>query len=157
MSCGVDQRLHILEEEFVAEVIDPESEEPAAEGEPGELVLTNLGRLGSPVVRYRTGDVVTFSRQPCACGRSSAFLEGGIVGRTDDMIFVRGVNVFPSAIENIVREFPAVGEFEMRVREERAMRELVVRIELEGDGSETVADTIRDAIQQRLGLLLLCH
>src|SRR5439155_1567484 len=83
------------------------ADSPAREG---ELVLTNLGRLGSPVIRYRTGDRVRLADAPCACGRTFRRLEGGILGRLDDMLILRGVNVFPSAVEDIVRRFAAVEE-----------------------------------------------
>ena len=116
--CEEQTGLHINESEFIAEVIDPATGAPAAEG---ELVLTNLGRVGSPAVRYRTGDRVRRDDRPCPCGRTFVKLAGGILGRLDDMLIVRGVNVFPSAIEDIVRRFPAVDEFQIEVfrREEQ--------------------------------------
>ncbi|MDQ7849538.1 MAG: AMP-binding protein, partial [Armatimonadota bacterium] len=106
--------LHLNESEFIAEVLDPATGETAAEGE-GELVLTNLGRAGSPVIRYRTGDRVRLVTAPCPCGRTFARLDGGVLGRVDDMVVIRGVNVFPSAIEEIVRRHPAVDEFRIEV------------------------------------------
>ena len=78
---------------------------PCADGESGELVVTNLGRTASPVVRYRTGDIVVRRSTPCACGRTWARLEGGVLARVDDMINIRGVNVYPAAIESVVRAF----------------------------------------------------
>src|SRR6185503_739385 len=89
--CQAQSGPHVNESEFVAAVIDPVTGAPASAG---ELVLTNLGRLGSPLVRYRTGDRVRLAAAPCACGRTFARLEGGILGRLDDMLIVRGVNVF---------------------------------------------------------------
>ena len=86
--CEAQAGLHVNESEFIAEVIDPVTGAPAAEG---ELVLTNLGRLGSPLIRYRTGDRVRLAPAPCACGRTFQRLEGGILGRLDDMLIVRGV------------------------------------------------------------------
>ena len=77
--------------------------------------MTNLGRIGTPLIRYRTGDLVILSREPCACGRKSARMVGGLLGRADDMITVRGVNLFPSAIENIIRRHPEVVEFSIEV------------------------------------------
>ena len=96
--CEAQAGLHVNESEFVAEVLDPVTQQPAREG---ELVLTNLGRLGSPVIRYRTGDRVRLAEAPCPCGRAFRRLEGGILGRLDDMLILRGVNVFPSAVEGI--------------------------------------------------------
>src|SRR6267143_1886251 len=109
-SCSARDGVHINESEFIAEVLDERTGEARDEGE-GELVLTNLGRWGMPVIRYRTGDRVRAVRDACSCGRTLMKLAGGIAGRVDDMITVRGVNVFPSAIEAIVRRFDEVGEY----------------------------------------------
>jgi len=84
--------LHILEDDYFAEVLDTKTGNVAAAGQPGELVLTNLGRLGSPLLRYRTGDLVRVDPRPCPCGRKWLRLDGGILGRTDDMIAIRGNN-----------------------------------------------------------------
>ena len=130
--CGSQSGLHINEDEFIAEVIDPETLEPVGDGQKGELVLTNLGRVGMPLIRYRTGDLGVISRQPCACGRRWARLAGGVLGRADDMITVRGVNVFPSAIENIVRRHPEVVEFAIEVHRQCEMHELHLKVEIEG-------------------------
>ena len=122
--------VHVNEDEFLAEVVDLDSGEPLpAAGGRGELVLTNLGRVGSPVIRYRTGDLVEARRGPCACGRSSLALDGGVLGRVDDMVVVRGVNVFPSAVERIVRQFPEIEEFRVDVRETEGLAELKVTVE----------------------------
>ena len=122
--------VHVNEDEFVAEVVDVDSGEPLpTDGGRGELVLTNLGRVGSPVIRYRTGDLVEARRGPCACGRSSLALDGGVLGRVDDMVVVRGVNVFPSAVERIVRQFPEIEEFRVDVRETEGLAELKVTVE----------------------------
>src|SRR6202044_3811051 len=87
--------LHILEADFLPEVIDPKTLRPVPQGSVGELVLTNLGRLGSPLLRYRTGDLVRVDPRPCPCGRLDLRLDGGILGRTDDMIAIRGNNFYP--------------------------------------------------------------
>jgi phenylacetate-CoA ligase len=147
--CGVDDHLHINEAEFVAEVIDAAGGDGA---ERGELVLTNLGRLGSPLIRYRTGDLVERSREHCACGRKDAFLKGGVLGRVDDMVIVRGVNVFPSAIENIVREFQEIGEFEVAVEQRRQMAELLIKIEADAGVGEATAVALTDRVYRRLNL-----
>ena len=122
--------MHVNESEFIAEVLDPLIHRPAAEGEEGELVLTNLGRLGSPLIRYRTGDRVRLVREPCPCGRTFARLVGGVLGRVDDMIVVRGVNVFPSALENVVRGFPEIDEFLIEVSQEREMAAIRLLLEI---------------------------
>ncbi len=123
--------LHLNESEFIAEVIDPGTGRPAAAGGEGELVLTNLGRWGSPAVRYRTGDHVRVAAGPCACGRSFARLDGGILGRVDDMLIVRGVNVLPSVIEDIVRRHAAVDEFRIEVFKHAEMDEIRVLLEID--------------------------
>ena len=123
--------LHVLEPAYFAEVIDPVTAQPVAPGQRGELVLTTLGRTGSPLLRYRTGDLVkpAIHHQPCACGRHTLALEGGILGRTDDMVIVRGVNVFPSAVEDIIRTCGGVAEYQVTVSNARSLAELSVQIE----------------------------
>ena len=146
--CEAQAGLHVNETEFIAEVIDPATGAPAADG---ELVLTNLGRLGSPLVRYRTGDRVRLARTPCPCGRTFGRLEGGILGRLDDMLIVRGVNVFPSAIEAIVRRFP-VEEFQIEVFRDGELDEVRVLVEVDGgaDGARRVQGALRIGIGIRL-------
>ena len=170
--------VHVNEDEFIAEVVDVESGQPlpdggvrgnvagpeeqvdAGSGGPppedarGELVLTNLGRVGSPVIRYRTGDLVEPRRGPCACGRDSLVLQGGVLGRVDDMVVVRGVNVFPSAVEGIVRRFPEVEEFRVDVVQTGGMAELKVTVEPATAGAsaglrEAVTEAIRDNLHIR--------
>jgi phenylacetate-CoA ligase len=152
--CSAQAGVHVNESEFIAEVIDPATGRPVDEGGEGELVLTNLGRAGSPLVRYRTGDRVRLTRARCACGRTFARLDGGILGRVDDMFHVRGVNVFPSAIENIIRARPDVVEFQIQLRRVRGLDELGVLVEL-ADGHpspEAVARDIARDIQVNLQL-----
>ena len=130
-SCEARDGVHLVESEFLVEVVDPATGASREEGE-GELVLTNLGRWGSPVIRYRTGDRVEARRGACACGRTLVKLRGGIQGRVDDMVTVRGVNVFPSAIENIIRGFEEIEEFRIEVFGERGMDALRCAIERAG-------------------------
>src|SRR5262249_38314385 len=100
-------------------------------GEMGELILTTLERTGSPLLRYRTGDLVKESLDSiCVCGRSEIALEGGILGRTDDMVVVRGVNVYPSAIEEIVRAQVDVAEYQVTVDTRESLTELTLAIEV---------------------------
>ena len=95
--------LHVIESAYLAEIVDPQSGKKVSSGETGELILTTLGRTGSPLLRYRTGDLVCAAENsPCACGTFDLALRGGILGRADDMIIVRGVNIYPSAIEDVV-------------------------------------------------------
>jgi phenylacetate-CoA ligase len=137
--------MHVLARDFIAEVIDPTSGTPVAPGTVGELVVTNLGRLGSPLVRYRTGDLVKIDPEPCPCGRPWPRLAGGVLGRTDDMIHLRGNNLYPAALEAVVRRFPEVAEY--RVTIDRTGPLAAVRIELEGTG---VADRVSRAIRDEL-------
>ncbi|MDP7545618.1 MAG: hypothetical protein QGG31_07595, partial [Anaerolineales bacterium] len=144
---------HVIESEFIVEVLEPENGSALPEGETGELVITNLGRVGFPVIRYRTGDLVCLNSTPCICGRTFARFEGGVLGRYDDMVIVRGVNIFPSAIENIVRQFDNVDEFRIEVNTRREMRELAVEVELEeGSPIETTRAAIEKSVQNALGL-----
>ncbi len=122
--------LHIRESDFIPEVIDPQTLQPVAPGEKGELILTNLGRVGSPLLRYRTGDLVLPSSETvCACGRSDLALEGGILGRTDDMVVVRGVNLYPAAFEEILRRFEEVAEYRVTLTTQQSMSEVAVQVE----------------------------
>jgi len=148
--CAEQAGLHVNEAEFVAEVIDPQTLAPAREG---ELVLTNLGRTGSPAVRYRTGDRVRVADEPCGCGRTFLRLDGGILGRLDDMLIIRGVNVFPSAIEGVVRRFGAVEEFQVEVFRAGELDEARVLIEVDGAGTP-VRDAVQEALRASLGIRL---
>ena len=142
--------LTVNESACIPEIIDPETGRPSKNGR-GELVITNLGRTGSPLLRYRTGDLVEADRKPHASGRNWLRLKGGILGRTDDMLIIRGNNVFPSSIEAIVREFPDVTEFRIVVTRLREMQH--IRLELEpqpGIDAETLAQNVAATIKQRL-------
>lgn len=139
--------LHVTESEFIAEFISLSTGQSAQEGELAELVLTNLGRTGYPALRYRTGDLV---RPIWEHGRATGFvfLEGGVVGRTDDMLTIRGVNIFPSAVEQIVRSFPEVLEYRAVVQREAELDRLELQIEDRLAMPERVAEELR----LRLGL-----
>ncbi len=146
--------LHVNEDEFIAEVVDPAGD-AVEEGTLGELVLTNLGRAACPVIRYRTGDVVRRTLAPCPCGRASARLEGGVLARRDDMVTIRGVNVFPTAVESVVRQFAAIAEFRATVSRAGALRQLSLEIELGPDAGaqgEPVAAALAVALRDSLGL-----
>jgi phenylacetate-CoA ligase len=146
--------LHLNEGEYICEVIDPIGSEAVADGQPGELVVTNLGRTASPVIRYRTSDIVVRRSEVCRCGRTWARLEGGVLSRADDMVNIRGVNVYPASIEAVVRRFPEVVEFRTTVSQPGAMRSLTVEIELTpqaGDASAAVA-RVSQRLHEGLGL-----
>ena len=139
---------HVNEGEFIAEVVDEEGHH----ANEGELVLTNLGRIGMPVIRYKTGDRVALdyshTENPCKFMR----LKGGVIGRIDDALIVRGINIFPSAIENIVRRFSEVGEFAVDVYRKGTMDEMILRVEITGSEIEMVAKAINKELRNGLGL-----
>ena len=139
--------LYVNESEFIAEFLSVEHGGPSGEDELSELVLTNLGRVGCPVIRYRTGDLVrpTWNDdQPC----QFVLLTGGVLGRSDDMMIIRGVNIFPSSIEQILRSFPEVIEYRMTAFKEGQMDQLKIEIEDRLNEPERVVDELK----VRLGL-----
>ena len=146
--------LHINEAEFIAEVLDLRTGEEVEDGQTGELVLTNLGRTASPAIRYRTGDLVIRRSEPCACGRTWARLAGGILGRADDMVNIRGVNVYPVGIESVVRRLPEVVEFRSVVSRQGSMRSLRLEIEVapEFEDRNAVASRVAYHLREALGL-----
>lgn len=119
--------LHIIEQSYYAEVVEPNTNNPSEPGQMGELILTTLGRTGSPVLRYRTGDIVKrMASGQCDCGRYDMRLEGGILGRTDDMITIRGVNIFPTAVETVISSFNEIAEHRVEIRYDRSMPGITV-------------------------------
>jgi phenylacetate-CoA ligase len=139
--------LHVVESEFIAEFTSVETGQRAGEGELSDLVLTTLGRTGCPVIRYQTGDRV----RPCwNHGSTSQFvlLEGGVIGRADEMLIIRGVNVFPSSVEEILRGFPEVDEYRLRATREGEMDQLAVEVEDQLGQPGRIADEL----ETQLGL-----
>jgi phenylacetate-CoA ligase len=141
--------MHIMENEFIAEVIDPGGTAAVSEEVAGELVLTNLGRWGSPLIRYRTGDVVRMHRGQCRCGRWFSRVEGGILGRADDMVIIRGNNVYPSAIEGVIREFSEVAEFQVEVTDRGSLKELLLRVEPTAGADSALPERIGKELHNR--------
>jgi phenylacetate-CoA ligase len=127
-----DGAMHLNERLFMFEVIDPKTGEAVEEGTRGELVITTLARPGMPVLRYRTGDLVELTTEPCECGRPLARIKGGVLGRADDMLSVRGVNVYPSAIDNLIRAAPSIVEYEVEIRRVSELEDLLLKIETDG-------------------------
>lgn len=138
---------HLLETECVAEIVDPATGGLLPAGREGELVLTNLGRLASPLLRYRTGDRVVADPAPCPCGRILMRLRGGVLGRADDMIIVRGTNVYPSAVEAVLRRFPDVAEFRIVVSPAGLVLEVEPR---PGPVPAGLADRLVEAVRAEL-------
>ena len=147
--CPEGHGLHVDEREFVCEIVDQDLN-PTLPGERGELLLTPLGRTGFPVLRYRTGDVVIRADERCPAGHPDRWLPGGIVGRTDDMVVIRGMNVYPSAIEEAVRHLSGSGEFRITFYSERSgMDEVKLEVELAEGGD---ARRLQEIMRQQLGL-----
>ena len=156
--------IHVIESEFIAEFLPWMPEGAAEKSQTGsglsgsglssevfELVLTSLGRAGAPVLRYRTGDLV---RPNFADDGNCNFirLESGVVGRTDDMIVVRGVNIFPSSIDAIVRSFPAVTEYRLTISKRGAMDELLLEYESSTDSEQGTTDSLAEKLSIQLNL-----
>ena len=139
--------LHVDEESYFVEIIDLENQHVLEEDRVGELVVTTLDRYSAPLLRYRTGDLVRAGTDACPCGSPHLALVGGIRGRRDDMLIVRGVNVHPSAIEELVRRFAAAAEYRVIVDQRSVMTEIYLEIEFNTDGQ---AADILNNIQQAI-------
>jgi phenylacetate-CoA ligase len=146
-TCAAQTGLHIIESEFIVEILVPRTGAPAAPGALGELVVTNLGRSGWPVIRYRTGDLVRTGGHACDCGRTFLLLPGGLIGRADDLMVLRGINIYPSSIEAIVRDFE-IAEFRIIRTRRQEMEELAVEVE----ATDEIAGALADAFSQRLAV-----
>ena len=148
--CAADGGIHLCEDDFACEVLDPATGAPVAEGGAGELVVTALERTGFPAIRYRTGDMVARSATRCSAGHDGMWLPHGILGRVDDMVVIRGMNVFPSAIEDVLRRSPGAGEFAITFyNDPHAMDEVKVEVELT---QAREAREIQARLRQTLGL-----
>jgi phenylacetate-CoA ligase len=156
--------LVVMEHSYFAEVVNPASGQPVPDGETGELVLTTLHRTGSPLIRYRTGDLVQSCPKsevqspkptgvPILVTRHPSpvtLLQGGILGRVDEMVIVRGVNVYPTAIEQLVREFPAVAEYRVTHDTRGAMAELTVEVEADDATAAALGHRLHEALTLRI-------
>ncbi len=139
--CGI----HIWADHFLIEIIDPETGERLGEGEKGELVVTTLSKEALPLIRWRTGDITVIESEKCACGRTHPRIMR-ILGRADDMIIVRGVNVFPSQIEHVLMQIPEVGEHYMIIldRAENGLDVMTVQVEL---SEKAEVDRVSDILE----------
>lgn len=160
--CTHQTGMHVYEDHFLAEVVDPASGERLPDGEKGELVLTTLSKEAMPVIRYRTGDITSLNSEPCACGRTLARMER-VTGRTDDMLIVRGINIFPSQIEAVLLRFEGIEpHYQIVVDRRRALDDLEIRVEVSKAIFSEVSDemrrleaferTIREEIEAVLGV-----
>jgi phenylacetate-CoA ligase len=128
--CVAQNGTHVIESMFYAECLDPLSLKPVEPGEVGELVLSNLCTESMPLLRYRMKDLVRFNKETCTCGRTFLRLDGGVLGRSDDMFQFAGVNIFPSGIENLIREVPEFSdEYQIVVPKIGTGKHLTVRVE----------------------------
>ncbi|QIB73955.1 phenylacetate--CoA ligase [Halogeometricum borinquense] len=151
--CRAQTGMHIWEDQFYPEVIDPQTGDPVGEGEEGELVLTTLTKEALPVLRYRTGDMTTLEYDTCDCGRTMVRMDS-VTGRTDDLLIVRGVNVYPSEIESVVLEFDGVApHYRIDLSREGTMDRLELTVELaeEFDGDRSA---LRKSLLDRLSNVL---
>jgi phenylacetate-CoA ligase len=146
--------VHINESEFIAEVVDPQTGTPVEVGQIGELILTNLGRSCMPAIRYRTGDLGRVQKGVCGCGRTFSVLEGGVLGRKDEMITIRGVNVFPSAIANIIQSHIEPGDhYQIEVYEKKGISEIAIKLESkEKVQREAIEKAIQGEIRSKFNL-----
>jgi phenylacetate-CoA ligase len=146
LGCPLGLGIHINEDEFVAEVLDLSTDQAVADGEPGELVLTGLGRGAWPAIRYRSGDIVRPRSGTCRCGSARVLLEGGILGRVDDMVTIRGLNVFPAVVEQVIRALTGA-EFRILATRQGELDELSVELE----GNRALADQAARCLREHLG------
>jgi phenylacetate-CoA ligase len=143
--------LHLLETACWPEVIDPATGRSVPPGTAGELVVTTFRRRGSPLIRYRTGDLVCVAPHACACGRALVRLAGGIRGRIDDMIVIRGNNLHPAALQSILHRFADVAEYLVEIDEQNALANLLVSVEPEeGADAQSLAGRVQQAIRDEL-------
>jgi phenylacetate-CoA ligase len=149
-------RLHVMESGYLPEVVDSQTGQAVEPGQPGELILTTLARTGAPLIRYRTRDLVkaVAGEGPCSCGRFDLALEGGILGRSDDMVVMRGVNVYPSAVEEIIRSCSGVAEYRVEIQRKGTTNELHLTVEPEPGCTDPSAlkHQLEQAMQNALAL-----
>lgn len=145
-----ERAIHVNESEFLLEILDPKTGEPVPEGEVGEMALTNLGRSCSPSIRFRTRDLVRLKKGQCPCGRTFRMLDGGVLGRSDEMITIRGMNIFPAQVGEIVEKHLGIGdEYQMVAFTRKEMGEFKVMIELmEGRNDQEVIRTLKEDLRK---------
>ena len=145
---------HVNEDHFLVEVVDPATGEPLPDGEVGELVFTTLTKEAMPLLRYRTGDLASLDREPCACGRTFARMSR-VVGRTDDMLIIRGVNIFPSEIERTLLAIPELApHYQLLIERPGHLDQLTVQAELRPgeQGGERLDGLVEERLGRALGL-----
>ena len=155
MDCKAHEGLHVWEDQYITEIIDPVTGEVLPDGEYGEVVFTSLTREAMPIIRYRTHDISRIvSREKCSCGRTSLRIDR-ITGRTDDMLIVKGVNFYPRQVEQALLEIPGVkDEFQIVLEERSGMTEATIKVEAEESVSASV---VAKHLRERLGFLPQCE
>jgi phenylacetate-CoA ligase len=150
--CTHQQGIHIIESMFLAEVVNPETSEPVDQGEEGELIMTNLCMETMPLIRYKMRDIARLVDDQCDCGRTFVRMEGGVLGRVDDMIIFGGVNIYPSAIENFVRSVEAfANEFQVIVPKRSSGKRLTIKVE---PSSEDIGpDALKEATTELINTI----
>ncbi|HPS92551.1 MAG TPA: phenylacetate--CoA ligase [Methanothrix sp.] len=147
--CHVKKGIHVWADMFLIEVLDPKTGEPVEDGETGELVFTTLHKFALPLIRYRIGDLTIMDSEPCECGRTHPRIMR-ILGRTDDMLIIRGINVFPSQVESVLMNIPEVGDhWEILVDRQGPLDIMTVRVELTQAG---FSDKIGDLMKLKKGI-----
>jgi phenylacetate-CoA ligase len=159
IECSEKTGLHIFEDSFIPEIIDPESGRVLPPGEKGELVFTNINKEGLALIRYRTRDISRLLPEHCSCGRTHARMER-VTGRTDDMLIIRGVNVFPSQVEMVLMQVPGLSpHYQLVVERVESLDILEVQVEMSPEifsdeikQLEELEKRIRDEVQSYLGV-----
>lgn len=161
--CEEQYGMHVNEDLWFPEIIDPETEQPVPDGQKGELVITTITKEGTPLIRYRTRDITFIIKEPCSCGRTTRKIHR-LFGRTDDMLIIRGVNVFPSQIENALVDIQGVEPNYLIVvnrNEETHLDEAELHVEVSAEqftdetkGMEALRNTISSVMKSKLGIML---
>ena len=151
--CDAQMGMHVWEDNFFIEVIDPDTLQPVPDGEEGELVMTTLMREGMPILRYRTRDMTRIYTEPCSCGRTHKRIER-IKGRTDDMMIIKGVNIFPVQVEKILMDIPGVGTNFLIILEREGYEDILhIKVEVQRDlftGNVKQLESLRRRIVEEL-------
>jgi phenylacetate-CoA ligase len=149
VECEAQDGLHGWEDHFLFEVIDPDSGKPLPDGQPGELVITTLSKQALPMLRYRTRDITRLARERCACGRTHARLQR-ITGRNDDMLIIRGVNVYPSQIEAVLVGLPGIApHYQLVLERNGSLDELTIEVESADPGA---GERVRHHVKSMIGV-----
>ncbi len=152
--CEARNGLHLAEDDILLEVLDSQTGEPVEDGEPGEMVLTTLTKQARPMIRFRTGDIITADRSPCSCGRTHVRIT--VSGRIDDMFIISGVNVFPGDVEFVVRNIPGLsGEYQISLYEQNHLTRFELNIErdeLSSEHDQDLLNQLQHDLKLRLGV-----